>query len=107
MVAVIGAGPYGLAVAAHLRAAQVPDGVSLTKLVVDNGSTDGSLDELPARFPEVRFHATGANLRWAGGNNAGLALARDDGADGVLLLNNDTALEPDAFARLLEAEPPA
>jgi len=88
---------------ASLRATQVPDGVSLTRLVVDNGSTDGSLDELPARFHEVRFHATGANLRWAGGNNAGLALARSEGADGVLLLNNDTALEPDALVRLLEA----
>jgi GT2 family glycosyltransferase len=86
-----------------LRAARVPAGVAWTRLVVDNGSTDGSLDELPARFPEVRFHATGENLRWAGGNNAGLTLALDEGADGVLLLNNDTALEPSCLERLLEA----
>jgi hypothetical protein len=86
-----------------LRAVRVPGGVAWTRLVVDNGSTDGSLTTLPTRFPEVRFHATGANLRWAGGNNAGLALARAEGADGVLLLNNDTMLEPDCLARLLEA----
>ncbi|MEP7027370.1 MAG: glycosyltransferase family 2 protein [Candidatus Eisenbacteria bacterium] len=86
-----------------LRAVRVPEGVDWTRLVVDNGSTDGSLETLPARFPEVRFHDTGANLRWAGGNNAGLALARAEGADGVLLLNNDTALEPDALAELLSA----
>ena len=86
-----------------LREAEVPDGVNLTRFVVDNGSTDGSLDELPDRFPEVRFHAMGENRRWAGGNNAGLALARAAGADGVLLLNNDTVLGPDALALLLEA----
>ena len=86
-----------------LRGVRVPEGVTWTRLVVDNGSTDGSLDMLPARFPEVRFHGTGANLRWAGGNNAGIALALAEGADGVLLLNNDTVLEPEALARLLEA----
>jgi GT2 family glycosyltransferase len=86
-----------------LRAVRVPDDVAWTRLVVDNGSTDGSLDQLPARFPEVRFHGTGANLRWAGGNNVGLALAREGGADGVLLLNNDTVLEPACLERLLAA----
>ena len=86
-----------------LRAVRVPSDVAWTRLVVDNGSGDGSLETLPARFPEVRSHATGANLRWAGGNNAGLALAQAEGADGVLLLNNDTVLEPDCLARLLEA----
>ncbi len=86
-----------------LRAVRVPEGVAWTRLVVDNGSTDGSLAALAPRFPEVRFHATGANLRWAGGNNAGLAIALGERADGVLLLNNDTVLEPDCLAELLAA----
>jgi GT2 family glycosyltransferase len=86
-----------------LRGVTVPDGVTWTRLVVDNGSSDGSLDTLPARFPEVRFHGTGANLRWAGGNNVGLQLARAAGADGVFLLNNDTVMAPDCLARMVEA----
>ncbi len=86
-----------------LRRVSVPAGVTWTRLVVDNGSRDGSLETLPGRFPEVRFLGTGANLRWAGGNNAGLALALAEGADGVLLLNNDTVLEPECLERLLEA----
>jgi len=86
-----------------LRKVEVPKDVTWTRLVVDNGSTDGSLAALPARFPEVRVLPTGRNLRWAGGNNAGLALALAEGADGVLLLNNDTVLEPACLARLLEA----
>jgi GT2 family glycosyltransferase len=86
-----------------LRSVRVPEGVAWTRVVIDNGSTDGSLERLPAQFPEVRFVGTGANLRWAGGNNKGLALALDGGADGVLLLNNDTALEPDCLVHLLDA----
>ena len=86
-----------------LRAVRVPEDVAWTRLVVDNGSSDGSLETLPPRFPEVRFHGTGSNLRWAGGNNAGLSLAHAEGADGVLLLNNDTVLEPDCLAQLLAA----
>ncbi len=86
-----------------LRAVSVPPGVTWTRLVVDNGSTDGSLDTLPGRFPEVRFLATGENLRWAGGNNRGLELSRAEGADGVFLLNNDTLVEPGALAELVAA----
>ena len=86
-----------------LRAVRVPDGLAWTRLVVDNGSTDGTMDELPPRFPEVRFHATVENLRWAGGNNEGLKLARAEGAEGILLLNNDTLVEPECLARLVEA----
>jgi GT2 family glycosyltransferase len=82
---------------------RVPEGVEWTRLVVDNGSSDGSLDALPARFPEVRFLATGENLRWAGGNNRGLALAAKEGADAMWLLNNDTLVEPEALAHLVDA----
>jgi len=86
-----------------LRAARVPDGVTRTLLVVDNGSTDGSLETLPGRFPEATFLATGENLRWAGGNNKGLERARAAGADGVLLLNNDTTVEPGFLDPLVAA----
>ena len=86
-----------------LRAVVVPEGVTWTRLVVDNGSVDGSLETLPQRFPEARFLPTGENLRWAGGNNRGLEAARAEGADGVLLLNNDTVVEPDLLVQLLAA----
>ncbi len=86
-----------------LRAVRVPEGVEWTRLVVDNGSSDGSLESLPARFPEVRVLAVGENLRWAGGNNRGLALARAEGADAIWLLNNDTVVEPEALVHLIDA----
>jgi GT2 family glycosyltransferase len=86
-----------------LRALRVPADVEWTRLVVDNGSSDGSLEALPKRFPEVRFLAIGENLRWAGGNNRGLALARAEGADLVWLLNNDTVVDPEALGHLVDA----
>src|SRR4051812_42735983 len=44
---------------------------SVTVLLVDNGSPDGSGDRLRDRFPAVRYLQTGANLGYAGGNNRG------------------------------------
>lgn len=88
---------------ASLAEARVPGEVALTTLVVDNGSTDGSLETLPARFPNVRFVPMGENLRWAGGNNRGLSTALGEGADFVLLLNNDTVVDPGFLAPLLRA----
>ena len=44
----------------------------------------------------------GENLGFAGGSNVGIRYAMRAGAEYVLLLNNDTVLEPEALPRLLE-----
>lgn len=69
--------------------------------VVDNGSTDGSEAALREHDPELRLIQTGANLGWAGGNNAGIRAALADGCDYVLLLNNDAILAADGLDRLV------
>jgi GT2 family glycosyltransferase len=79
-------------------------------VVVDNGSTDGSADAVEERFPEVELVRTGVNLGFAGGNNVGIRRALDRGADWVLLVNNDAAVEPgilDALAGGAAARPDA
>jgi hypothetical protein len=78
-----------------------PEGAEVRVLVVDNGSTDGSLDELPGRFPWAGFLAIGENLRFAGGNNRGIRAALAEGADFVVLLNNDTEADPDLVRELV------
>ena len=81
-------------------------------LVVDNGSRDGSVEAVRERFPAVRVLALPENRGFAGGNNAGIRAALDAGAQGVLLLNNDTRVSPDFLlpaavgARCLPAAPP-
>ena len=71
-------------------------------IVVDNGSSDGSVAALRARFPAVRIIALPENQGYAGGNNAGTRAALEDGAQAVLLLNNDTEVAPDFLEPLLE-----
>jgi GT2 family glycosyltransferase len=86
-----------------LRACRVPDGWEARIMVVDNGSTDGSVERLRAEFPEAELLALPENRRFAGGNNAGLAAALAAGADAVMLLNNDTVADPSLYQGLLEA----
>ena len=71
-------------------------------VVVDNGSEDGSVDELRARA-DVEVVALGENRRFAGGNNAGAIRAIELGAEVILILNNDTTIEPDALGVLARA----
>ena len=79
-------------------------------VVVDNGSTDGSTDAVEERFPEVELVRAGVNLGFAGGNNVGIRRALDRGAEWVLLVNNDAAVEPgilDALSAAAAARPDA
>jgi GT2 family glycosyltransferase len=72
-------------------------------IVVDNASTDGSDAEIERRFPQVTLIRNTANLGFAAGNNVGIAHAQESGADCVLLLNNDTRLEPSAVNWMVSA----
>jgi len=63
-------------------------------IVVDNGSTDGSVAAIRAAYPTVQLIEAGVNLGYAGGNNVGIEKALEQGADAVLLLNNDTVVDP-------------
>jgi GT2 family glycosyltransferase len=69
-------------------------------IVVDNGSTDGSLDLLSERYPTVRVIALPRNQGYAGGCNAGLRAAT---GQVLVLLNNDTEVEPAWLTELLLA----
>lgn len=80
--------------------ADVPPGVRLDVIVVDNGSTDGTPERLARDWPAVRCLRSRENLGFARANNRALAVAR---APLVLLLNNDTTLVPGTLAALLAA----
>jgi hypothetical protein len=76
---------------------------ALDVLLIDNGSTDGSVDRLTDEFPGVDLVRTGENRGSAGGYNAGVETALDRDADLVWLLNNDViAPEPDLVTRLVD-----
>jgi GT2 family glycosyltransferase len=68
-------------------------------IVVDNASTDGSVEFLQSRFPSVRILQLPRNLGFSGGSNAGFRAAKNDI---VVLLNNDMRVEADFLAPLLQ-----
>lgn len=74
----------------------------LDVILVENGLAEPIVALVSDRFPEVITLELVENRGWAGGNNAGIALARERGADVVCLLNNDTVVPPDAMRRLAE-----
>jgi len=79
-------------------------------VVVDNGSTDGSVEALRRwqaerpKAPALTLIASPSNRGFSGANNLGLArLAADPAIDHFLLLNNDATVEPAFFAELARA----
>jgi hypothetical protein len=71
-------------------------------VVVDNGSSDDSCLRLTRQFPSVHFVASKENLGFAGGNNLGIKSALQGGPDYVLLLNNDTIVDPSFLHNLVQ-----
>ncbi len=62
-------------------------GLEADVILVDNDSSDGSVEAVRRQFPEVRVVALEANQGFAGGNNRGLECMRGRHA---VLLNSDT-----------------
>ena len=109
-----------LVVSSYNNAALLPDclrsvaaahpGIPMTVYVVDAGSTDGTADLVRRDFPAVRLRVAAENRGYAALNNLGLReIVADMHTDadrtriGVLLLNADTQIPPDALTKLLGA----
>ncbi len=74
---------------------------NLQILVVDNGSTDDSVERIRSSFPEARLIETGKNVGFPCGCNVGLRAAFVGNAEFVWLLNNDTVCPPDTLRKLI------
>ncbi len=71
-------------------------------IVVDNCSSPDDRILLEELADKAQIIASEDNLGFAGGNNLGINLALQEGADYVLLLNNDTTVEKDALDVMIE-----
>lgn len=71
-------------------------------VVVDNGSDDGSVEVIHKDYPEVILLENKENLGFAEGNNVGIRYALENGADYVILLNNDTLVDKNLVNELLK-----
>lgn len=71
-------------------------------VLVDNNSTDGSLEFAKANFSKANIIKNEENIGYAAGNNVGIRFALERLADYILLLNNDTEVEKDFLSKLIE-----
>ena len=82
-----------------------PPAIDHEIVVVDNASTDDTVQALRTRWPGVRLIEAGDNLGFSRGNNVGI---RQSFGELVLLLNGDTLVPPgalDTLAAVLDRRP--
>ncbi|UBZ07456.1 glycosyltransferase family 2 protein [Salegentibacter mishustinae] len=73
-------------------------------IVVDNNSTDGTVDYIKSHYPEIILFEQKENLGFGQANNNGISYALDKGADFVFLLNQDAYLFPDTIENLIKLQ---
>lgn len=75
--------------------------VPLHPIIVDNYSSDSTVEFVKSNFPNVHLIETGENLGFGRANNVGIKYALDHNADGVFLLNQDAYIYPETVELLL------
>ena len=88
-----------------LKSLQKVDYPAMKIIAVDNASTDDSVRRLTVSKKDFEFILLKSkqNNGFSAGNNIGIRYALDHGADYVLLLNNDTVVEPDFLSAAVAA----
>jgi len=71
-------------------------------VVIDNNSSSGDVHNLRALGGGIHLIESDKNLGFSGGNNLGIKFALNSGATYIMLLNNDTIVEPDFLEKLID-----
>ncbi|MCE7985815.1 MAG: glycosyltransferase family 2 protein [Caldilinea sp. CFX5] len=73
-----------------------------TLVILDNGSTDGSVATIRTTFPATEVVELTENLGYAGNNNIGINIALTRKADWIFILNDDTIVDADCLHQLIQ-----
>ena len=73
-------------------------------MVIDNGSTDNSVEMVKEKYPQVDIIELKNNYGFAGGYNRCFTQLRDEYSEFVLLLNNDTEVNPNILSSFIQAK---
>jgi hypothetical protein len=71
-------------------------------IVVDNGSSDDSVEQIKSLYSSVTLLEAGKNLGYAEGNNVGLRYVLDRASDYIFIINNDTVISENCITELIE-----
>ena len=77
--------------------------VQVFPVLIDNASTDGTVEIVEHNYPEVHLIKSDLNLGFGKANNLGLQYALANGAEYVFLMNQDVYVQEDSLGALLEA----
>jgi GT2 family glycosyltransferase len=77
------------------------DYANYSAVLVDNGSTDDTVAQVRAQFPDAQIIENRKNLGYAAGNNVGLDYALAEDVDYIWVLNNDTVVGPSCLLHLV------
>ena len=72
-------------------------------IVIDNGSTDNSIDRIHSEFPKVKIIALDYNYGYSKGYNKAFELIGYSEDSFFMLLNNDTVVDKNILNHLLDA----
>ena len=75
------------------------DGLSMEVIVVDNSSTDGSVEAIREHFPQTKVLANTDNPGFSKANNQGIEISK---GEFILLLNPDTVIEERTLSMSVE-----
>lgn len=84
-----------------LASLEKSDYVNNTIIVLDNKSTNGSVEVIRKTYPSIQIIELVNNAGYAGNNNVGIRAAIVQGAEWVFVLNEDTILAPDCITHMV------
>ena len=76
--------------------------IEVQPVVIDNHSTDGTVEHIRIKYPEVHLIENSENLGFGKANNIGLEYAIKNDCDYVFLLSQDAWIEPETISNLVE-----
>jgi GT2 family glycosyltransferase len=95
---------HTLAALSDLHDQGLPAGTTISHVIVDDGSTDGTTEAVSEFFPAVEIVQGNGNLFWAGGMRHGWEQAiKNAEFDYLFVYNDDVRLEKFAISDLLKA----
>lgn len=78
------------------------EGFDLSVVIIDNASREKFTEDEKYQNFELKIIRSEENLGFSGGQNLGIKFALDNGADYVMVLNNDVILDKNLIAELLK-----